>query len=262
MKETIEEMQYHINHTEESRINGKSSIDMTTEFSNNSYKDDEEICGLINQNKVSMQENEINSELLNSIIDSMGMSSYLIKVIMFGILTCFSDGSEMVVVSLIMRKLETKWKLTPMKKAFIGGSIFDGFLVGALISGKLMDGKGRKFTLVFGSLIFLLFGIASSIATEFYSFMLFRIGVGLGLGFVIPTTQTFITELSPQKYRGFNSILIWLGFPLGEMYICYVSHLFPLDDLTYHQENWQLIMILAALPVCNELNFFLLNLSI
>jgi putative MFS transporter len=241
----------------EYKTKGKMSLDIITEYSHNSLKeDDDEHLALFEESKNSKlnDEKENRSGLLNSLIDSMGMSGYLIKILLFGVLTCFSDGSEMVVVSLIMRKLETKWKLTPMKKAFIGGSIFDGFLVGALVSGKLMDGKGRKFTLVFGSLIFLIFGIASSIATEFYSFMLFRIGVGLGLGFVIPTTQTFITELSPQNYRGFNSILIWLGFPLGEMYICYISHIFPLDDTTYHQENWQLIMILAALPVRRNKN--------
>ena len=192
---------------------------------------------------------EEKSELLNSIINSFGMSSCLIKLIIFGVLTCFADGSEMVVVSLIIRRLETKWNLTPLKKAFIGGSIFSGFLVGSLASGRLMDAKGRKFTIVLGSIIFLIFGITSSIATEFYSFFLIRLGVGLGIGFVIPTMQTFMTELSPQNYRGFNSIIIWLGFPLGEMYICYVSNLFPLDDETNHLSNWQFIMILAALPV-------------
>ncbi len=170
-------------------------------------------------------------------------------MIIFGVFTCFSDGSEMVVVSLIIRKLETKWNLTPLKKALAGGAIFNGFLLGSLISGKIMDYKGRKFTIVLGSILFLLFGIISSIATEFYSFMSFRIGVGIGLGFVIPTTQTFITELSPKRYLGVISIMIWLGFPLGEMYMCYVSHSFSLDDVTYHHENWQIVMILAALPV-------------
>jgi putative MFS transporter len=188
-------------------------------------------------------------DLLNNILNSMGMSAFLIKMIVFGILTCFADGSEMVVVSLIMRKLETKWALTPIKKAFIGGSIFYGFLLGALMSGKTMDKHGRKFTLVFGFLIFLIFGLASSFATEFYSFMAYRIGVGLGIGFVIPTTQTFITELAPQRFRGFISIIIWLGFPLGEMYICYVAFRFPLDDEKEHLSNWQWIMILAAVPV-------------
>jgi MFS family permease len=204
---------------------------------------------VINEEKESFITNNEKKDVLNEIMNDMGMSRSLIKIIIFGILTCFSDGSEMVVVSLIIRKLETSWSLTPLKKALVGGSIFNGFLIGSLISGKLMDGKGRKFTLVLGSFIFLIFGLTSSFATEFYSFMIFRIGVGFGLGFVIPTTQTFLTELSPIHYRGFNSIIIWLGFPLGEMYICYISHNFPLDDKTYHQENWQIIMILAALPV-------------
>jgi putative MFS transporter len=204
---------------------------------------------LINENSDLVAEVEGKSEEVNLIINEMGMSPYLIKVLIFGILTCFADGSEMVVVSLIMRRLETKWNLTPIKKASLGGSIFYGFLFGSLLSGKVMDKNGRKYTLVLGSIIFFIFGMASSFATEFYSFFAFRIGVGFGVGFLVPTMQTYLTEFSPQAYRGFISIIIWIGFPLGEMYICYISHLFPLDDQTYHQSNWKIIMFLAGIPV-------------
>jgi len=186
---------------------------------------------------------------LNLIFDEIGWSPNLIKVLIFGMLICFSDGSEMVVVSLIMRKLETKWNLSPLKKAFLGGSIFYGFLIGSLYSGSLMDKKGRKYTFVIGCIIFFIFGITSSFAVEFYSFLLFRVGVGLGLGFLIPATQTYLTELTPQAYRGFISVIIWIGFPLGEMYICYIANMFPLDDISSHQGNWKIIMTLAVLPV-------------
>ena len=112
-----------------------------------------------------------------------------------------------------------------------------------------MDNHGRKYTLVLGSLLFLFFGMASAFSIEFYSFVIFRMGVGLGLGFVIPATQTLLTEFSPEKLRGFISIIIWLGFPIGELYICYISTIFPLDDKETHRVNWQLIMMFAALPV-------------
>jgi MFS family permease len=163
----------------------------------------------------------------------------------------------MVVVSLIMRKLETKLNLNPMKKAFLGRSIFYGFLIGSLYSGTLMVKKGRKYTFVVGCIIFFIFGFVSFFAIEFYPFLLFRVGVGLGMGFLIPATQTYLTELSPQSCRGFISVIIWVGFPLGEMYICYVANMFPLDVRTYHQSNWKIIMTLAALPVITFYYIFL-----
>jgi MFS family permease len=153
-----------------------------------------------------------------------------------------------------MRKLEKFWHLTPLKKAFMGGSIFYGFLIGALISGKLMDNKGRKFTFVLGSMIFFFFGFTSSFANDFTSFIIYRIGVGFGIGFIIPTAQAFITELSPLKYRGFCSVIIWLGFPLGEIYICVIAKAFPLDDKVLHNSNWTILMLLAGFPV----NFLLI----
>ena len=186
---------------------------------------------------------------INRIIHQEGMTSYHVKLILLGLIFCFADGAEMVVVSLIMRKLEKFWHLTPLAKAFMGGSIFYGFLFGALISGKLMDSKGRKFTFVLGSIIFFIFGFSSSFTLEFNSFILFRIGVGFGIGFIIPTVQAIITEMSPLNYRGFSSVIIWLGFPLGEIYICLIAKKFPLDDKQLHNSNWTILMLLATFPV-------------
>ena len=186
---------------------------------------------------------------INKIINEEGMTAYHFKLIILGLIFCFADGAEMVVVSLIMRKLEKFWHLTPLAKAFMGGSIFYGFLFGALISGKLMDSKGRKFTFVLGSIIFFIFGFSSAFTVEFNSFILFRIGVGFGIGFIIPTVQAFITEMSPLSYRGFSSVIIWLGFPLGEIYICLIAKMFPLDDKQLHNSNWTILMLLASFPV-------------
>ena len=198
------------------------------------------------------------TEDINKMLNEIGMTNYHIKLLILCLIFCFADGAEMVVVSLIMRKLEKVWHLTPLKKAFMGGSIFYGFLIGALISGKLMDHKGRKFTFVLGSIIFFIFSILSSFSTEFDSFILFRIGVGFGIGFIIPTAQAFITEMSPMNYRGFNTVIIWIGFPLGEVYICMIAKMFPLDDELLHNSNWTILMLLAGFPVniCLIIDYF------
>ena len=214
------------------------------ELKNENQLEEEEQMSL---DKLKNNQSNLNDNDLDTIINNMGLSPYFTMVIIFCLLICFADGSEMVVVSLVIRKLETKWNLKSLDKALIGSSIFYGFLIGSFFSGNIMNSKGRKYTMILGSLIVLIFGVASSFAIEVYSFFIFRTGVGFGLGLIIPTTQTFLTELAPQKLRGTISILIWLGFPLGEMYVCYISHLFPLD--INHASNWKKIMNLAALPV-------------
>lgn len=223
-------------------------IDHETDEQFRKQKDELDIDGDEYSNLTSNQGEKVHE--INYILHPEdGMTFYHLKLIILGLIFCFADGSEMVVVSLIMRKLEKFWHLTPLKKAFMGGSIFYGFLIGALISGKLMDNKGRKFTFVLGSLIFFFFGFFSCFSNDFNSFIIYRIGVGFGIGFIIPTAQAFITELSPLKYRGFCSVIIWLGFPLGEIYICIIAKMFPLDDQVLHNSNWTILMLLAGFPV-------------
>lgn len=200
---------------------------------------------------------EEEDDMVSKIIDDLGMTNYQLKIILLGIFMCFSYGAEIVVVSLITRKLEKIWHLTDMKKASLGGALFYGFFFGALISGNLMNSKGRKFCFVLGSWIFLFFGISSAFSNEFYSFMFYRVGVGLGIGLIIPTTLTFLTEMSPSKFRGFNSNIIWIGLPMGELFMCYIAKLFPLDNKFSQQSNWTFIILFASVPII--LNLFLIN---
>ena len=201
--------------------------------------------------------NAYKEDLVGKMIDEIGMSNYQFKIILFGLFMTFSYGAEIVVVSLITRKLEKIWHLTDMKKASLGGALFYGFLLGALFSGNLMNSKGRKFCFTIGGWLFIFFGISSAFSNEFYSFMFYRTGVGVGLGLMIPTTLTFITEMSPSKYRGFNCNIIWLGYSMGELFICFIAKYFPLDNKFSQQSNWTIVIIFASLPIL--INLFIMN---
>lgn len=196
-------------------------------------------------------------EPCSKIIDDIGMSTYQIRILLFGLFIAFSYGSEIVVVSLITRKLEKIWHLSDFKKASLGGSLFYGYLFSALISGKIMSQKGRKFCFTLGSWVFLFFGLFSSMSEEFYSFMFYRIGVGVGLGLVVPSTMTFISEMSPSFLRGFCMNIIWIGYPLGELYICLIAKFFPLDNKFSQDSNWNNTIFYASLPII--INILLLN---
>lgn len=196
-------------------------------------------------------------DIITKIIDEIGITNYQLKILLFSIFVTFSYGAEIVVMSLITRRLERIWHLNSMKKAALGGSLFYGFFIGAIFSGSLMNSKGRKFCFIIGSWLFLFFGISSAFSNEFYSFMFYRTGVGIGIGIVIPTVVTYITEMSISKYRGFIGNIIWIGYSLGELYICFIAKYFPLDNKILEQSNWTIILIFASIPIL--INLFLLN---
>jgi SP family arabinose:H+ symporter-like MFS transporter len=196
-------------------------------------------------------------EPVSKIIDEIGLNNYQLRIILFGIFIAFSYGSEIVVISLITRKLEKIWHLSDLKKASLGGSLFYGYLFSSLISGMIMNVKGRKFCFSTGSWVFLFFGLLSSMSDEFYSFMFYRIGVGFGLGLMIPSTMTFISEMSPSKWRGFCMNIIWIGFPLGELFICLIAKCFPLDNKFSQDSNWTNVIFFASIPIM--VNLVVLN---
>ena len=247
--ETDDELKYSYNSDSNYSHLTRSVVDNTDYNINNLNKD-------LTKNTINTL-TQIQEEPVTKLIDCLGMTNYQFKILLLGLFMCFSYGSEIVVISLITRRLEKTWHLNDIKKASLGGALFYGFLFGALFSGNLMSKKGRKFCFNLGSWLFLFFGISSAFSNEFYSFMFYRIGVGIGLGLIIPTTLTFITEMSPSYYRGYISNIIWIGYSMGELFMCYIAKIFPLDNKFSQQLNWSLVIIFASTPIL--INIFIIN---
>ena len=94
-----------------------------------------------------------------------------------------------------------------------------GAVVGALFFGWLTDKLGRKKLFTVTVLVYVLSTIASGLAWDFPSLMLFRFLTGAGIGGEYAAVNATIQELIPARRRGFTDLCIngsfWLGAMLG-----------------------------------------------
>jgi sugar porter (SP) family MFS transporter len=77
-----------------------------------------------------------------------------------------------------------------------------GTVVGSLIGGWPAEVFGRKTTLLWVGVLYLISSVGSALAPEVYSFMLFRFLGGLGVGISTVASPMFIAEIAPAKARG------------------------------------------------------------
>ena len=94
-----------------------------------------------------------------------------------------------------------------------------GAVVGALFFGWLTDRLGRKRLFTLTVLLYSLSTIASGLAWDFPSLLLFRFLTGAGIGGEYAAVNATIQELIPARRRGFTDLCIngsfWLGAMLG-----------------------------------------------
>ncbi|MGH7049921.1 MAG: MFS transporter, partial [Acetobacteraceae bacterium] len=96
-----------------------------------------------------------------------------------------------------------------------------GAVCGALFFGWLTDRLGRKRLFSVTLLVYLISTILTGFAWNFWSFALFRLGTGAGIGGEYAAVNSAIQELIPARYRGHTDLTIngsfWIGAALGAL---------------------------------------------
>lgn len=115
----------------------------------------------------------------------------------------FLFGFDTVVISGANQPIKELWNMTPFfHGTFIMSMALWGTVFGALLGGIPCDKFGRKKTLFWIGILYLISAIGSGLATDPYTFSIFRFIGGLGVGASSVAAPTYISEISGSKDRG------------------------------------------------------------
>jgi MFS family permease len=147
---------------------------------------------------------------------------HTLVVVALGI-TWVLDGLEVTIAGSIAGALEESPVLhfTPAEVGFAASAYLAGAVSGALLFGYLTDRLGRR-KLFFVTLgLYLAATAATALSWDFWSFAIFRVLTGAGIGGEYTAINSAIQELIPARYRGRTDLAIngsfWLGAALGAL---------------------------------------------
>jgi MFS family permease len=132
-------------------------------------------------------------------------------------ITWILDGLEVTLVGSIAAALTDKdtLGLTTSQANDAGSFYLAGAVAGALLFGYLTDRFGRKKLFMITLGMYLVFTVATALAWGFWSFMIFRVLAGMGIGGEYSAINSAIDELVPARVRGRVALGInsswWLG---------------------------------------------------
>ena len=157
----------------------------------------------------------------------------------------FLFGFDTVVISGADQQLQELWKTSDLfHGTFVMSMALWGTVIGAILAHIPCNGIGRKKTLFWIGVLYLISALGSGLATDPYSFSIFRFLGGLGVGASTVAAPTYVSEIAPAKNRGKLVVLYQLNIVLGIL-IAFISN-YLLQNTG--AQPWRWMVGIEALP--------------
>jgi len=158
----------------------------------------------------------------------------------------FLFGFDTVVISGANLPIKELWHTSPFFHGmFIMSMALWGTVIGALFGGIPCERYGRKKTLFWIGVLYLVSAIGSGLAFDPYSFSIFRFIGGIGVGASSVAAPTYISEISSAKNRGKYVAMYQFNIVLG-IFVAFISNY--LIGLSGGANAWRWMLGVEAIP--------------
>jgi SP family sugar:H+ symporter-like MFS transporter len=106
---------------------------------------------------------------------------------------------------------------------FAVASVLLGCAVGAFVAGALADRIGRRPTMLFNAILFVISALATGAANSAAQFVIARVAGGIAIGAASVLAPMYISEIAPPALRGRLSSLQQLAIVLG-LFFAFLSN--------------------------------------
>lgn len=135
----------------------------------------------------------------------------------------FLFGFDTAVISGGEQAIQKLWTLSDTMIGQVVAMALYGTVIGALLGGFPADKYGRKVTLFWVAILYLVSALGSALAPEVYSLMFFRFIGGLGVGASSVVAPMYISEIAPKEKRGQLTALFQFNIVVGIL-VAYLSN--------------------------------------
>jgi len=156
----------------------------------------------------------------------------------------FLFGFDTAVISGVEQSLQSLWQLSVWEHGLTVSIALVGTVIGSMTGGIPAEALGRKKTLFWIAVLYLLASLGTALAPNWSIFLIFRFLGGLGVGASSVAAPMYITEISPAKSRGRLVGMFQFNIVLGIL-VAYLSNFLLADTGT---EPWRWMLGIQAIP--------------
>ncbi len=171
-------------------------------------------------------------------------------------------GYDAVVVSGTNSQVMEQYDFSDFEMGFYVSCVLWGCALGSIVAGKMSDYFGRKKVLIISAIFIFISAFWSGFALNQIQLIIARLIGGFGIGAATMICPLYISEVSPERYRGRLVTLFQLTITIG-IVMCVFSNwgIFGFAEANANSEsvsdfvkwfvvdeNWRLMFFVEALP--------------
>lgn len=157
----------------------------------------------------------------------------------------FLFGFDTVVISGAEQTIQSLWSLSPQMHGLALGSALYGTVIGSLLGGWPTDHFGRRPTLLFIGILYILSALGCGLADNAATFIVARFVGGVGIGISTVAAPLYISEIAPPAYRGRLAGMFQFNIVFG-IVIAFVSN--AVLARVAGEDAWRWMLGIAAVP--------------
>lgn len=156
----------------------------------------------------------------------------------------FLFGFDTAVISGAEQSIQSMWSLSDVAVGQMVAMALYGTIIGALVGGIPAQRLGRKTTLLWIAVCYLVAAMGSALAPEVYSLMTFRFIGGLSVGASSVVAPMYIAEIAPPASRGRLTAMFQFNIVFGIL-LAYLSNFLIGPDV---ENSWRWMLGVQVVP--------------
>jgi len=143
------------------------------------------------------------------------MSSFQIGAVVICLAINMLDGFDVLAIAFTASEISREWGLKPSDLGVLFSSALAGMTLGSIFIAPFADKFGRRL-IILACLAIIAMGMLLSAASEgVYELALLRGFTGLGIGGMLASLNTMVSEYASDKRRELAVTLLQTGYPIG-----------------------------------------------
>ena len=175
----------------------------------------------------------------------MQSKNYVLFLSITAALGGFLFGFDTAVISGAERDIQKLWNLDDWSHGMAVAVALYGTVFGALFGGIPADKFGRKNSLIWIGVFYLVSALGSALANDVNTFMFYRFLGGLGVGASSVVAPMYISEIAPAKRRGQLVALYQFNIVFGILMAYFSNYLIGTANV---DEAWRWMLGVEAIP--------------
>lgn len=180
---------------------------------------------------------------IKSFIDNSKFNKFHITLIGLGVFLIAFTGYGAAAYGSIIPSIMGEWNLDSTTLGYIGSLQEFGSMFGAIFLSLLSQKLGLKKVLISSVLLFCIFTLAQSTASNVTLFMIYKFISGIGYGGVIPISISLLTEYAPKSSKSKAVAVALSGNQIGSIIASLVA------IVIVPNFGWRPLLWIAFIPI-------------